>query len=290
MNRNNEGRFTRKAYKDLRFTDDFMFRKVLRSNEKLCSELIELLLGVKVARIRYKDDDHAIAIDPDTKGVRLDVYLEDEANSVFDLEMQNLSIGCLPERSRYYQSMIDVEHLAAGEQYDQLPDSYIVFICMFDPYGKGLHKYEFRELCRQDPALELGDGTSKVFINALSKEADMSEDMRAFLDYLCGSDARSGLTRDIDYDIERAKTYRPWEVEYMQWSDIIRIEKQDSFNQGMEQGMEQGQAQARAEMSRITSYLLDQNRLDDLRRANEDDAFRAAILAEIEAAEQNGSK
>ena len=76
----------------------------------------------------------------------------------------------------------------------------------------------------------------------------------------------------------------------MQWSDIIRIEKQDSFNQGMEQGMEQGQAQARAEMSRITSYLLDQNRLDDLRRANEDDAFRAAILAEIEAAEQNGSK
>ena len=72
----------------------------------------------------------------------------------------------------------------------------------------------------------------------------------------------------------------------MQWSDIIRIEKQDSYNQGMEQG----QAQERAEMSRITSYLLDRNRLDDLRRANEDDAFRAAILAEIEAAEQNGSK
>ena len=72
----------------------------------------------------------------------------------------------------------------------------------------------------------------------------------------------------------------------MQWSDIIRIEKQDSFNQGMEQG----QAQERAETSRITSYLLDRNRLDDLRRVNEDDAFRAAILSEIEAAEQNGSK
>ena len=196
-------RHRRKAYGELEFTDDFMFRKVLRNNSKLCADLIELLLGVRVKDIRYKDDDHSIAPSPEAKGVRLDVYLDDADGTVFDLEMQNLEGECLPRRVRYYQSMIDIEHIEAGDPYSALPDSYIVFICMFDPYKKGLHKYEFRELCIQNPEIELGDGTSKVFINARSREEDMSDDMRAFLDYLCGQDARSDLTRVIAGDVAR---------------------------------------------------------------------------------------
>ena len=240
-------RFTHKAYKDLEFTDDFMFRKVLYNNSELCKDLIELLLGIKVDHIEYKDDDHTIAPAPNSKSVRLDVYAEDNNGTAFDLEMQNLKEMNLPKRTRFYQSMIDIENLSKGAEYDKLPDSYIVFICMFDPYQKGLHKYEFRELCAQDTSIELGSGSSKVFINARSRQGKMSEDMRAFLDFLCGKEARSNLTKDIAADIKRAKAYKPWEAEYMQWNEIISLAEQDARKFGREEGRAEGREEGRAE-------------------------------------------
>ena len=59
---------------------------------------------------------------------------------------------------------------------------------------------EAGELCVEDPTIELGDETSRVFINAKGRREDASAEMRAFLDYLCGEAASSEITRDIDND------------------------------------------------------------------------------------------
>ena len=79
----------RKPFQELTFTDDFMFRQVLIGDPDLCRRLIELLLDVEIDHIVYKDDDHSIGFNSDAKGVRVDVYLKDDAGTVFDLEMQN---------------------------------------------------------------------------------------------------------------------------------------------------------------------------------------------------------
>ena len=73
MNENRE-----KEYGELLFTDDFMFCKVLENNEELCKELLELILGRKVRKINYLAKQKVIDITSDGKGVRLDVYLEDD--------------------------------------------------------------------------------------------------------------------------------------------------------------------------------------------------------------------
>ena len=57
----------------------------------------------------------------------------------FTLEMQNWKMLNLPKRTRYYQSMIDIDHLASGAEYGDLPDSYIIFISMFDPLERSRH-------------------------------------------------------------------------------------------------------------------------------------------------------
>ena len=149
---NNTGVYKRKPFQELTFTDDFMFRQVLMANTNLCIKLIELLLDVEVEHIVFKADDHSISFNSDIKSVRVDVYLKDEEGTVFDLEMQNDTEEDLPRRSRYYQSIIDRQNLLRGKLYEELPDSYIVFICTFDPCEKNLHKYEFRQLCVQDRA------------------------------------------------------------------------------------------------------------------------------------------
>ena len=142
----------------------------------------------------------------------------------------------MPKRTRFYQSMIDIEHLDSGAGYDELPDSYIVFICTFDPYEAGLPKYEFRELCIERPDIELGAGIAKVFINAASRSKNVSGDMRAFLDYLCGKTASSELTRDIESNILQAHRIK-YTTGKGTWSVEERIHDTGRFFEGRTQGM-----------------------------------------------------
>ena len=277
MNKEDNTRY-HKPYEDLTFTDDFMFRKVLMNNSDLCKRLVELLLEVEVDHVDYKDDDHVIETANDKKSVRLDVYLKDENGTVFDFEMQNRRKDELPKRTRFYQSMIDIDHLDSGADYDELPDSYIVFICTFDPYEEGLAKYEFRELCVERPEIELGAGVAKVFINARSKSRNVSGEMRAFLDYLCGENASSELTKDIESNILKAKERNAWRREYMTLEDSLKVERKQWLREGREEGLEQGQEN----IIRMIAYLISQERYDDLKRATEDPEFREKILNELE--------
>ena len=233
---NNYSGSRHKSYQELTFTDDFMFRKVLMHDADLCKRLIELLLDIEIDHISYKRDEHSLATTNEKKSVRLDVFLKDEAGTVFDLEMQNQKEADLPKRTRFYQSMIDIDHLDAGVSYDELPDSYIIFICTFDPYDEQLPKYEFRELCKENPSIELGAGVAKVFINAKSKSKDVSSDMRAFMDYLCGRGANSVLTKDIESGITRAKANRPWEREYMTLEDHLKVQSKKWKAEGIAEG------------------------------------------------------
>ena len=224
--------YRRKPFQELTFTDDFMFRQVLTGDPDLCRRLIELLLDVEIDHIVYKDDDRSLGFNSDAKGVRVDVYLRDDEGSVFDLEMQNKDEKDLPKRSRYYQGLIDRDNLLSGKDYEELPNSYIVFICKFDPFGKDLHKYEFRELCVEDPGVELGDGAAKVFINAKGRRENASAEMQAFLDYLCGQKASSEITRDIDTGVAKVKKSGTIEEEYMYVARPLR----DAYKEGREEG------------------------------------------------------
>ena len=92
-----------------------------------------------------------------SKGVRLDVYLKDD-NKIIDVEIQTYRQDAIGKRTRYYQSMIDIDSLMKGQDYTELLDSYVLFICTYDPFlkdkrnGYGLPCYTFKNTC-----LENGD-------------------------------------------------------------------------------------------------------------------------------------
>jgi len=79
----------------------------------------------------------SIDITADAKSVRLDVYLEDTEQSVYDVEMQTSISTELPKRSRYYQGMLDLNQIDKGAKYSELKRCYIVFICKEDPFDQG---------------------------------------------------------------------------------------------------------------------------------------------------------
>ena len=144
----------RKKYEELTITDDFMFGKIMR-DPKHCKKLLEIILDVKIRKITFIDDQQTINPDYRARGIRIDVYVEDVANTVYTVEMQARNTGELPMRSRYYQAVVDINMIEKGLDYDLLKKSYVIFICTFDLFGRGRHIYHFENLCREELSVRL---------------------------------------------------------------------------------------------------------------------------------------
>ena len=151
--------FNEVQFQNLSITDDFVFCSVMTSSEELCREMAERILGRKIGKIVRLDKQKSIQTTPDGKGVRFDVYFEDDRDTAYDVEMQNANEKNLPHRARYYQSMIDMEQMEKGMQYEEMKNSYVIFICMFDPFGMDLQKYTIKSICKAALQTQYEDGT-----------------------------------------------------------------------------------------------------------------------------------
>ena len=93
-----------KNYEELRFSDDFMFGKVMEDPE-LCREVLECLLQEPVGELKEVQTQREFRFTVDGKPIRLDVYNEDSRGAIYDAEMENLNRKTvdshqLPKRSR----------------------------------------------------------------------------------------------------------------------------------------------------------------------------------------------
>ena len=233
-------------WESLTLSNDFMFSKVMRDKE-ICRETLEILLDKKIGEITYIDNQKTIDINYDAKSVRLDVYVEDE-NRIYNIEMQVVNKKDLAKRSRYYQSMIDLNAIEKGEIYRDLKESIVIFICKFDPFGKGLSKYTFENICNENKELYLKDGTSKVFFNTKDYYKERSEDAKSFLEYIeKETTSENNFVKKIEQKIRNIKENKEWRAEFM--TLLMREQEiaRDNFEKGMAEGVIKGREEGIAE-------------------------------------------
>ena len=222
-----------KNYEELTFTDDFMFCKVLANNLNLCKELLEMILNVKIHEILNVDKQKSIDITANAKSIRLDVYVEDDEYSVYNIEMQTTDQKNLPKRSRYYQGMIDMNLIEKGADYKELKKSFVIFICLNDLFDRGRHIYTFESRCNEDDTLVLGDEAIKVFVNAKGTADDINPEIADFLEYLrTGATKSDGFASRLEEAVQKAREHKEWRNEYM-----LLIERD---NENIEKGKEIG--------------------------------------------------
>ena len=202
-----------KPVEELRFTDDFMFCRVMQ-NPDLCKGVIERLLGIKVEKIEYPELQKEIRPYYSAHGIRLDVYIKD-SDRIFDIEMQTSIPENLPRRMRYYQSMIDVDSLISGCEYETLKESYVIFLCTKDPFGFGLPVYTFNTACKEKSGFALNDGINKIFFNASAFASEENLEIKGFLGYLCSGKPSDSFTENIEQRVERLKLNEIFRSDYM---------------------------------------------------------------------------
>ena len=231
-----------KQWEELQIADDFIFGKVMQKPE-LCKELLERILEIKIDHVEYPELQKTIDIAADARSVRLDVYVRDGKNTVYNIEMQTTNQDDLAKRSRDYQGMIDLNLIEKGMHFRKLPKSYIIFICTFDLFGQGRHQYTFENQCQEDNALRLGDDAIKIFLNATSHEQDISPKLKAFLDYVVGQKSEDVFVQQLDGEVNAIKSNEIWGREYM----TLYMRDIENFEQGFEKGVQQGLQEGRLE-------------------------------------------
>ena len=229
-----------KRWEDLDITDDFIFTRVMR-NKKLCRTLLEMILKVKVGRIKFLTSHHAIQIDPNAKGIIMDVYLKDE-NKVINVEMQASNHGDLPRRARYYQAAADIDTTPKGSEYSDLKQNYVIFICTFDPFHNGKPFYTFQNYCiNYDKPIPLEDGTEKIFLNTSAKDlSNLDLDLRLFYDYIKGKVAQTAFTKELDESIARMKQEKEERNMYLTYTSRMMECRRDGYEEGLHTGREEG--------------------------------------------------
>ena len=226
----------RKSYDELTIQDNFIFQRVMR-NERICKKVIERLLDIKIKAIGYPEEEKTINIKVDSKGIRLDVYVNDDKGTVFNIEMQTTKDeNELAKRLRYYQALIDISLLDKGAHYETLNNTYIIFICTFS-FKSNRHKYTFKNLCIEDHDIELNDGTTKMFLCTKGKAHDIPRPLQIFLDYIDGQKPADKLTQEMDKIVAKVKNREDWRREYMYLELALEKERQVGLAQGLAQGM-----------------------------------------------------
>ena len=212
--------------------NNFIFYKVMRNNPDVCKELLEILLEMEIDHIEIRSEE-TVEIDFGSKGIRLDVYAKN-ASQAFNLEMQATNTKELPERARYYQGSIDVDCLKSGQIYKDLKDSYVIFICIPDVFGKGLARYSFENLCRENTSIRLNDRAYKYFFIASNCDKILNEKQKAFLKVVVGQKASDSFSKKIEELTQDAKHNTQWRHQYMEWER----QRTYDFESGKEAGIE----------------------------------------------------
>ena len=221
-------------WKNATIANNFIFYKVMRYNPDVCKQLLEILLEIKIDHIEMTQEEY-VEIDYDKKSIRLDVYAVG-ADKAFNLEMQSTDTGELPERSRFYQSALDLDDLNAGTDYKDLKTSYIIFICVPDIFKKGLAKYTFENICLEQPDLKLNDRAYKLFFIAKNYDKILNEEQKAFMKLVTSNESTSAFADRVSKLVEDAKHNTQWRKQFMDFKHYMS----QSFNQGKEVGLQEG--------------------------------------------------
>jgi predicted transposase/invertase (TIGR01784 family) len=227
-----------KRYEDLGFTDDFIFCKTLENNPDLARELLELILDIRISGVRLAQSQKSLKFTALDRGVRFDVYVEDEEHSIYDIEMQTTDSPDLAKRARYYQAMIDLDTVEKGEDLRNLRNSYVIFICTRKPHGfsANLPIYTFKTQCQEDHSLILNDKTTKVFVNSQGTFDFVSEKLQHFLLYLRDQQPRDTFTEKLEAMVREIRASKNWRHEYM----TLEMKLKEQFFLGKQEGIQEG--------------------------------------------------
>ena len=158
--------------KNLTLFDDYFMSVIFDKNIPATQMVLRTILGKQDIKVKSVTGQRTLK-NPLTKGrsLKLDVLAEDESGKNYNIEIQRGSKGAIPKRARFHSSMLDSRMLKAGQKFNRLTESYIIFITEKDYYKQGLPIYTVNRVV-EETGLPFGDGSHIIYVNGSYKGND----------------------------------------------------------------------------------------------------------------------
>lgn len=208
-----------------RLLDDDFMTKCFEDSPECVELLLHILLEKSDLRVQEIHTQHAIK-NLQGRSVRLDIYATDSCGKKYNIEVQRADKGAGVKRARYNSSVLDVNILSAGEDFEKLPETYVIFITENDVMGKGKPIYHI-ERCVIGSGEVFGDGSHILYVNGSYK--DETPLGKLMYDFSCTDPA------DMHYDLlaNRARYFK----EDKEGVAIMCKAMEDMRNETLKEGM-----------------------------------------------------
>ena len=219
--------------KNLTIMSYVFMRNVFKKRE--CTEyVLQVIMGRKDLKVLdqvlqkdYKNLQGRSAI--------LDCVVRDADGSQFNVEIQQDTEGASPKRARYHSGLMDMNTLNAGQDFEELPETYVIFITRDDVLGYDLPIYHIGRKIEEIGA-EFKDESYIIYVNSGCQ--DDTELGRLMHDFHC-KDAE-----DMHSEILAKRVYELKETQ--EGVDFMCREMDEIYNEGAERGRVQGIAEGLA--------------------------------------------
>ena len=150
--------------RSLRPIDDDFMRCLFKDNIPLAQLVLRIITGKPDLIITDCQTQKDMKRLGGARSICLDAYGTDTAGKKYDMEIQREDKGADPHRARFHSSVLDIENLDAGQNFNQLPDTYTIFITEKDFYGLGKSVYQIERI-NLDTGKLFADGEHILYVN-----------------------------------------------------------------------------------------------------------------------------
>lgn len=225
--------FEKKHQEDLqrlrgfRLLDDYFMTKVFEDIS--CAELLlRIILNDEGIRVLEAHSQRGIK-NLQGRSVKLDILAVDSHNRVFNVEVQRSDRGAGAKRARYNSALIDANVTEPGDQYEDLNETFVIFITENDVMKAGLPIYHIDRVVRETGKL-FEDEEHIIYVNSQIK--DETKLGRLMHDFSC-TDAKDMYNKVL---ADRVRYFKEDE----RGVEIMCREMEIMRNQAHEEGIEKG--------------------------------------------------
>lgn len=151
--------------KKFRYIDDDFMTACFDGNY----EAVELVLRIVLGKVDLKVQDlkvQRVLKNLQGRSAILDAHVIDSEKKEYDVEIQRADAGAGSKRARHNSSLLDAHILKPGEEPEDMPESYVIFITQNDVMGKGKSIYRIdRYVDMDDEKVLFGDGSHILYVN-----------------------------------------------------------------------------------------------------------------------------
>ena len=223
--------------------DDTFMRCIYQDNIPLAEMTLRIITGIDDLVLAKGETQKDFKRLLGARSICLDYHGVDTKGKEYDLEVQKADTGARPERARYHSAAMDIESLNAGQLFEELPETYTIFVTEHDIYGFGDGIYPVERVVVTHGQL-FNDRAHILYVNGAYRGEDpLGELMHDF----CCSDP-DDMKNKMLADASRYYKEDPKGVEIM--CKAMEEMREESFQRGVETGIQTGTEQNRLESIR----------------------------------------